>query len=132
VGEQAPGDGGTSELIRPQRLWRGRDGWGVVHYGLLFDSRPVAYAVRSALGTRLEGLPTRRAEVGRWRLVDLAGTAGLFLPRRWLIASGRLTPLAALMPWLRFRLDPRVLDEFWLELRAPVQPPPSPLDWANG
>jgi hypothetical protein len=40
----------------------------------------------------------------------------LSLPRRWLILSRLLTPLAALMPWLRFRPDPRLLNEFWLEL----------------
>jgi len=51
-----------------------------------------------------------------WRLADLDGAAVLLLPRRWLILSRRLTPLAALMPWLRFRLDPRLLNEFWLEL----------------
>jgi len=37
------------------------------------------------------------------------------LPRRWLIASGMLSPLAAFVPWLRFPLDPRVLEAFWLE-----------------
>lgn len=122
MGEQTPGDGGTSKLVRPQRLWRGRDRWGVVHYGLVFEWPATAYVVGSDLGTRLEGLPTRRAEVDRWRLVDLAGAAVLFVPRRWLIASSRLTSLAALMPWLRFRLDPGILGEFWLERRAPVSP----------
>lgn len=86
----------------------------------MFEWPATAYVVRSALGTRLEGLPARRAVVDRWRLEDLAGTAVLFLPRRWLIPSGRLTQFAALMPWLRFRLHPRVLGEFWLEPRVPV------------
>jgi hypothetical protein len=102
-------------VIRPQRLWSGRLGWGVVHYGLAFPPAPAAYAVRSAHGTKLKGLPARRAEIGRWRLVDLDGTGVLLLSRRWLITRGRLTPLAALIPWLRLRLDPRLLNEFWLE-----------------
>jgi hypothetical protein len=48
--------------------------------------------------------------------VDLDGTGVLLLSRRWLITRGRLTPLAALIPWLRLRLDPRLLNEFWLEV----------------
>jgi hypothetical protein len=105
-------------VIRPQRLWRGRLGWGVAHYGLVFAQAPAAYVVRSAHGTKLKGLPTRRTQIGRWRLADLDGCGVLLLSRRWLIARGRLTPLAALMPWLRFRLDPRLLDDFWLEAQA--------------
>jgi hypothetical protein len=50
-----------------------------------------------------------------WRLADLDGAVVLLLPRRWLIASGRLSPLAAFVPWLRFPLDPHVLEAFWLE-----------------
>jgi hypothetical protein len=38
----------------------------------------------------------------------------------WLIASGNLSPLAALVPWLRFPLDPDVQEAFWLE---PEEPP---------
>jgi hypothetical protein len=37
VGEQAPGDRGTSRSIRPPGLWSGRLGWSVVQYGLLFE-----------------------------------------------------------------------------------------------
>ena len=107
-------------MIRPQRLWRGRLGWGVVHYGLAFAQPSAAYVVRSAHGTNLKGLPARRAEIGRWRLADLEGAGVLLLSRRWLITRGRLTPLAALIPWLSFRLDPRLLDEFWLEAQAPL------------
>lgn len=102
-------------MIRPQGLWSGRLGWGVIHYGLLFEQAPTAYIVRSALGTRLRGLPPHRAETQGWRLAELDGAPVLLLPRRWLIASGRLSPLAALVPWLRFRLDTHVLEAFWLE-----------------
>jgi hypothetical protein len=107
-------------LIRPQRLWSGRLGWGVVHYGLAFAPTPAAYVVRSAYGSKLKGLPALRAEIARWRLVDLDGGGVLLLPRRWLIIRGRLTPLAALIPWLRFRPDPRLVDEFWLETQPPL------------
>jgi hypothetical protein len=105
-------------VIRPQRLWRGRLGWGVVHYGLVFAQTPAAYVVRSAHGANLKGLPARRAEIGRWRLVDLDEAGVLLLSRRWLITRGRLTPLAVLIPWLWFRLDPGLLDDFWLEAQA--------------
>jgi hypothetical protein len=105
-------------VIRPQRLWRGRLGWGVVHYGLVFAQPPAAYVVRSAHGAKLKGLPTHRAEIGRWRLVDLDEAGVLLLSRRWLITRGRLTPLAVLIPWLWFRLDPGLLDDFWLEAQA--------------
>jgi hypothetical protein len=54
-----------------------------------------------------------------WRLADLDGAAVLLLPRRWLILSRQLSPLAALMLELRFRLGPRLLNEFWLELPDP-------------
>jgi len=107
-------------VIRPQGLWRGRLGWGVVHYGLVFARASAAYVVRSAHGANLKGLPARRADIGRWRLVDLDGCSVLLLSRRWLITRGRLTSLAALMPWLRFRLEPRLLDDFWLEAQAPL------------
>jgi len=105
-------------VIRPQRLWRGRLGWGVVHYGLVFAQPPAAYVVRSSHGAKLKGLPTHRAEIGRWRLVDLDEAGVLLLSRRWLITRGRLTPLAVLIPWLWFRLDPGLLDDFWLEAQA--------------
>jgi hypothetical protein len=101
--------------IRPQGLWRGRFKWGMVHYGLVFEQVPAAYRVRCALGARLEGLPVHRGYVERWWLVRIRGRNVLFLPRRWLIASGNLSPLAALVPWLRFPLDPHVLEAFWLE-----------------
>jgi hypothetical protein len=29
--------------------------------------------------------------------------------------DSRLSPLAAFVPWLRFPLDPHVLEAFWLE-----------------
>ena len=101
--------------IRPQDLWRGRLKWGMVHYGLVFEPVPAAYRVRCALGAQLEGLPVHRGDVERWWLVGIRGRNVLLLPRRWLIASGRLSPLAAFVPWLRFRVDPRVLEMFWLE-----------------
>ena len=106
-------------LIRPQGLWRGRLKWGMVHYGLVFEQVPAAYRVRCERGARLEGLPVHRGDVERWWLVGIRGKNVLLLPRRWLIASGRLSPLAALMPWLRLRLDPRLLDEFRLESPDP-------------
>jgi len=115
VGQQASGDGSTGWLIRPQGLWSGRLGWGVIHYGLLFERAPAAYIVRSSLPDRRRGLPAHRAEMQGWRLADLDGAVVLLLPRRWLIASGRLSPLAAFVPWLRFPLDPHVLEAFWLE-----------------
>ena len=87
----------------------------MVHYGLVFEQVPAAYRVRCALGARLEGLPVHRGDVERWWILGIRGRNVLLLPRRWLIASGRLSLLAAFVPWLRFRLDPRVLEAFWLE-----------------
>lgn len=102
-------------LIRPQGLWRERIERGIVHYGLVFERVPAAYRVRCALGARLEGLPADQGEVESWWVAPIGGRNVLLLPRRWLIASGMLSPFAALLPWLRFRLDPHVLEVFWLE-----------------
>jgi len=101
--------------IRPQGLWHGRLKWGMVHYGLVFEHVPAAYRVSCERGARLEGLPVHRGDVERWWILGIRGRNVLLLPRRWLIASGWLSPLAAFVPWLRFRLDPRVLEAFWLE-----------------
>jgi len=71
--------------------------------------------VRCALGARLDGLPADQGEVERWWVAPIGDRNVLLLPRRWLIAAGMLSPFAALLPWLRFRLDPHVLEVFWLE-----------------
>jgi hypothetical protein len=87
----------------------------MVHYGLVFEQVPAGHRVRCERGERLEGLPVHRGDVERWWLVGIRGRNVLLLPRRWLIASGWLSPLAAFVPWLRFPLDPHVLEAFWLE-----------------